>query len=151
MFIVQFTNVQHFGGGNAVTMQCKLFEGSAVIEVHYQAAPSDGGTHSAGIENADGTAGVQYYYGTASLATPEAVRYAPVPVYSATDTDTATVTVLVPNIDVEPAQPQQHPAAQHVDRPADDRRQHRQGDLTWKIAEEPVARPAAPPAEATTA
>jgi hypothetical protein len=102
VFIVQFTNIPHFGGGNLVTMQWKLFETSNVIEVHYQAAPSDGGTHSAGIENADGTLGLQYYLGTSSLPTPLAVRYSLATVQSATDTDTATVTVLTPNIDVDP-------------------------------------------------
>ena len=39
--------------GNNVTFQYQLFEGTNVIEVHYQAAPSDGGTHSAGVEDAD--------------------------------------------------------------------------------------------------
>lgn len=73
--IVQFTNVPHFGGGNLVTMQYKLFEGSNNIEVHYQAAPSDGGTHSAGIENETGTIGLQYYRGTSALTTPLAVCY----------------------------------------------------------------------------
>ncbi|MBK8985250.1 MAG: carboxypeptidase regulatory-like domain-containing protein [Chloroflexi bacterium] len=73
--IVQFTDVPHFGGGNAVTLQYKLFEGSNNIEVHYQAAPSDAGTHSAGIENETGTIGLQYYRGTSALPTPLAVCY----------------------------------------------------------------------------
>jgi len=76
-FIVQFEEVQHFPNGNAVTFQFKLFESTRVIEVHYQAAPSDGGTHSAGIENQDGTVGLQYYIGTSGLTTPLAVRYVP--------------------------------------------------------------------------
>lgn len=74
-FIVQFTNVPHFGGGNLVTKQYKLFEGSNNIEVHYMAAPSDGGTHSAGIENQTGTDGLQYYRGTGSLPSEMAVCY----------------------------------------------------------------------------
>ncbi len=141
VFILQFTNIQHYGGGNAVTMQWKLFETTNVIEVHYQAAPSDGGTHSAGIENADGTVGVQYYYGTAGLTTPEAVQYAPTPVYTATDTDTATVTVLTPNINV-------NPLSLSSTQPVDTSwvlpmtvANTGQGNLTWQIAEEPVARP----------
>jgi len=73
--IIQFTAVPHFGGGNLVTKQYKLFEGSNNIEVHYLAAPSDGGTHSAGIENHDGTIGLQYYRGTASLPSELAVCY----------------------------------------------------------------------------
>ena len=99
--LISFINVQHYPSGNPVTMQYKLFENGS-IEVHYQDAPSDGGTHSAGIENQDGTAGVQYYLGTAALATPIAVRYALVPVESASDTASATVTVQAPNIDVSP-------------------------------------------------
>ena len=101
-FIVQFSNVQHFPSGNAVTMEYKLFEGSNNIEVHYLDAPSDGGTHSAGIENVDGTAAVQYYIGGAGLTTPLAVRYALVPVETASDIASATVTVQAPNIDVSP-------------------------------------------------
>ncbi len=142
VFIVQFTNVPHYSSGNAVTMQFKLFETTNVIEVHYQAAPSDGGTHSAGIENADGSAGVQWYYGTAGLTTPEAVQYTPTPVYSATDTDTATVTVLTPNINV-------NPLSLSSTQPVDTSwvlpmtvANTGQGNLTWQIAEEPVARPA---------
>ena len=142
VFILQFTNIQHYGGGNPVTMQWKLFETTNVMEVHYQAAPSDGGTHSAGIENVDGTVGVQFYYGTASLTTPEAVQYAPTPVYSATDTDTATVTVLTPNINV-------NPLSLNSTQPVDTSwvlpmtvANTGQGNLTWQIAEEPVARPA---------
>ncbi len=64
VFIVQFTDIQHFSSGNPVTMQYKLFEADNAIEVHYLAAPSDGGTHSAGIENQDGSLGTQYYLGT---------------------------------------------------------------------------------------
>jgi hypothetical protein len=73
--VIQFTGVPHFGGGNEVTMQYKLFEGSNNIEVHYMAAPSDGGTHSAGIENETGTDGLQYYLGGASLGPDLAVCY----------------------------------------------------------------------------
>ncbi len=101
--IVQFTDIPHFGGGNLVTKQYKLFEGSNIIEVHYQAAPSDGGTHSAGIENETGTEGVQYYLGTAGLTTPLAVRYTPLSPNMAQASDTAMVTALIPEIDVAPA------------------------------------------------
>ena len=84
-------------------MQYKLYETTGVIEVHYQAAPSDGGTHSAGIENQDGTVGLQYYLGTAALTTPEAVRYTPAPSEEATDTDTASVQISDPDITVNPS------------------------------------------------
>ena len=126
VFILQFTNIQHYSAAaTPVTMQFKLFETTNVIEVHYQAAPSDGGTHSAGIENADGTAGVQCYYGTATLTTPEAVRYAPMPVYYGDRHRHRHGDGAHPQHRRQPAQPEQHAAAQHVDHPADDGGQHR--------------------------
>jgi len=101
-FVAQFTNVPHFGGGDLVTMQYKLFEGSGVIEVHYGAAPTGGGTHSAGVENATGTVGTQYYIGVAPLVTPIAVRYTPTTPLEVSAVDTATVTVTAPDIVVSP-------------------------------------------------
>jgi hypothetical protein len=101
--IVQVTNVPHYPSGNPVTLQYKLYETTGVIEVHYQAAPSDGGTHSAGIENQDGTVGLQYYLGTAGLTTPLALRYTPAPSVEATDTDTASVAISDPDITVSPS------------------------------------------------
>jgi PKD repeat protein len=80
-FIVQVNAVPHYYGGYGryrVTFQYKLFEGTNDIEVHYQAAPSDGGVHSAGIEDPSGTIGLQYYLGRSGLATPLAVLYTPV-------------------------------------------------------------------------
>ncbi len=74
-FIVQFTDMPHFSSGTPVTFQWKLFETSGVIEMHYQAAPSDGGLHSVGIENETGTIGLQYSLSGASLTTPLAVRF----------------------------------------------------------------------------
>lgn len=73
--LVEFNDIQHYGTGNAVTMQYKLYETTNNIEVHYAAAPSDGGNHSAGIENASGTIGLQYQYGTSNISAPVAVRY----------------------------------------------------------------------------
>ncbi|HRQ40767.1 MAG TPA: proprotein convertase P-domain-containing protein [Chloroflexota bacterium] len=139
VFIVQFTDIPHFGGGNLVTKQYKLFEGSNYIEVHYQAAPSDGGTHSAGIENAAGTVGVQYYLGTASLPTPLAVRYYETVVASASDTDTATVNVLVQNIDVDPLSLSSTQDPGTVETQTLTIANTGDGTLTWDITEEPTA------------
>jgi hypothetical protein len=100
--IFQATNVPHYSTGNNVTLQYKLYEGTNVIEVHYQAAPSDGGTHTAGIENQDGTVAALYYYGTTALSTPLAIRYTPTVEQSASATDTATVNVSDPDINVTP-------------------------------------------------
>ncbi len=78
VFIVQFTGVAHCcGSADPVTMQFKIFETSNVIEVHYDTAPSDTGTHSAGLENPAGSAGVQYFLGDTSLPPRLAVRYTP--------------------------------------------------------------------------
>lgn len=75
--VVQFTDVPHWPNNNPVTKQYKLFEGSNNIEVHYQAAPAsnDANLNSAGLENQEGTIGLQYYLGTAGLETPLAVCY----------------------------------------------------------------------------
>jgi len=77
-FIVQFTDVPHYGGGvsSYVTFQIKLFESSSAVEIHYVEAPSDGGLHTAGIENSDGTEGVQYVHGSESLPDSLAIRFA---------------------------------------------------------------------------
>ena len=151
VFIVQFTSVPHYSSGNDVTMQFKLFETTNVIEVHYQVAPSDGGTHSAGIENADGSAGVQWYYGTASLTTPEAVQYAPMPVYSATDTDTATVNVLLPNINVNPLSLSTTLVFNTSTTLPMTVANTGQGNLMWEITEvEPTVVPPGTPADPTT-
>jgi hypothetical protein len=103
VFIVQFSDVQHFPSGNPVTFQYKLFEDSGLIEVHYLAAPSDGGNHTAGVENQDGTIATLYYYGTGALTTPLAVQYIPDAVQEATASDTATVNISDPDITVNPA------------------------------------------------
>lgn len=66
-FIVGFYNVHHFAGGPQVTFEIILHEGSNGIELQYGSAPSDGGTHTAGIENADGTGGLQIAHGNVSF------------------------------------------------------------------------------------
>ncbi|HEY3246520.1 MAG TPA: thrombospondin type 3 repeat-containing protein [Phycisphaerae bacterium] len=78
-FIVQFKNVPHFPNGGLSTFQFKLFEGTDVIEVHYQAAPAGNHVNTAGIEDQTGTIGLQYFNGNTDLGTPLAVRYATSP------------------------------------------------------------------------
>jgi len=53
--IVEFTSVPHSGGGNNITSQVILYEGSNAIEIHTTAMPTDGGGHTMGIENIDGS------------------------------------------------------------------------------------------------
>ncbi len=55
--IVDFDAVPHYPGtGNYVTSQIKMFEGCGMIEIHTTSMPSDGGTHTMGIENSGGSA-----------------------------------------------------------------------------------------------
>ncbi|MEZ4767459.1 MAG: hypothetical protein R2844_03430 [Caldilineales bacterium] len=150
VFIVEFNGVPHFPDGNNVSMEFKLYEGTNVIEVHYQAAPNDGSQHSAGVENQDGTVGVQYYLGFDPLPSNSAVRYTPAESVSASSTDTATVNVLIPNIDVSPlslesTQPPDTTAQENMSVANTG-----QGDLMWEITEvepsvPPAGLPAAPP------
>ncbi|HSN53821.1 MAG TPA: hypothetical protein VLT32_04075 [Candidatus Sulfomarinibacteraceae bacterium] len=138
--IFQVTNVPHYSSGNLVTLQYKLFETTNVIEVHYQAAPSDGGNHTAGIENQDGTVAALYYYGTAALSTPLAIRYAPTVPQEASAVATATVNVNDPDITVSPASLL---SAQMTNTQATlplTLGNVGDLDLTWTLEEEPVER-----------
>lgn len=56
-FIMSFNNVPHFSSGNNVTGQIQLHETSNRIVIVGLNLPSDGGTHTQGIENSTGTAG----------------------------------------------------------------------------------------------
>jgi subtilisin-like proprotein convertase family protein len=150
-FIVQFTDVPHYGGGNLVTKQYKLYENNKSIEVHYQAAPSDGGTHSAGIENATGTSGVQYYRGTSSLPTPLAVRYAPAIRLEASASATATVNVLLPQISIEPNELMAAQGYNQITTQILEIANIGTGDLEWTIVEEPTAVLSTPTRSGTSA
>ncbi len=74
-FVLSFQNVQHYGGGNPVSVQVKLYEGSSSIEIHVDAAPSDGGTHSCGIEDSGGNVGLQYHSGSQPLPSGTAIWF----------------------------------------------------------------------------
>lgn len=55
--LITYDAIQHYTSGNAITTQIKLFEnGCGTIEIHTTAMPSDGGQHTMGIENSNGTA-----------------------------------------------------------------------------------------------
>jgi hypothetical protein len=98
-FIVQWTDVPHAeedddrldlraprnpsGPGPAddeedfpVTFQVVLHEGTHRIVVNYEDAPSDGGIHTAGIEDADGAVGLRYDHGDFSVK-ERSVEFAP--------------------------------------------------------------------------
>lgn len=75
-FILQFTNVpMDVTGAPTSTFQIKLFESSNYIEVHYLHARTATNDNSLiGIENQDGTKGLQYYFADADVS-GLAVRY----------------------------------------------------------------------------
>lgn len=56
-FIFNVTDQPHFPNGNLVTTQIVLHETSNIIEIHTTSAPSDGGNHTMGIEDATGANG----------------------------------------------------------------------------------------------
>ncbi len=55
ILIVDFFAVDHYPNNNNVTVQTLLYEGSNNIEIHTTNMPSDGGNHTMGLENEDGT------------------------------------------------------------------------------------------------
>ncbi len=55
ILIVDYFNVDHYPNGNNMTVQMLLYESNSSIEVHTTTMPTDGGNHTMGIENIDGT------------------------------------------------------------------------------------------------
>lgn len=54
--LITFTGIPHYCCSSyPVTAQIKLFEGCGRIEIHTTSMPSDGGTHTMGIENSNGS------------------------------------------------------------------------------------------------
>jgi MYXO-CTERM domain-containing protein len=75
-FIVEYAGVPHCCASlTPVQVQLKLFEGSNDIELHFLDAASDGGLHTAGIEDLDGLIGQNYAHGPASVTPGGAVLY----------------------------------------------------------------------------
>lgn len=73
VFILMYMNVPQFGGGGSNTFNIKLYEGTNRIETHIVTANPPGRTVTVGIENQDGSEGVQSYHGTAA---PSNIAYA---------------------------------------------------------------------------
>jgi hypothetical protein len=67
-FVIGFYNNPHYFAGPPVTFEIILHEGSDNIELQYGSAPSDGGQHSVGIENLDGTIGLEIAFGNVSFS-----------------------------------------------------------------------------------
>ncbi|HEY9606086.1 MAG TPA: filamentous hemagglutinin N-terminal domain-containing protein, partial [Allocoleopsis sp.] len=92
IFVVNYNNIQHYPTGNPASFQIQLFEGTNNIELHYPNAATDGGVHSAGIQNQSGTVGLQFFRGTTALPNNTAVLYTPIQ-------STGTPSIAVRNID----------------------------------------------------
>ena len=97
-FVVQWQAVPLVSGGT-VTFQTILYETSNDIVFQYQTLSgtnSTGGSATIGIEFANGTAGVQYAFSTASLQNNMTLKFSPVagatPIPASTCTPTATFT-----------------------------------------------------------
>jgi hypothetical protein len=54
-WVVSYEAVEHFPSGTPVTFQIVLREADSVAQVHCGSCDSDGGRHTQGVENADGT------------------------------------------------------------------------------------------------
>jgi len=66
-FVIGFYEVPHYPNTFPVTFEIILHENGSAIELQYGSAPSNGGQHSVGIENADGTIGLQVALGDVSF------------------------------------------------------------------------------------
>ncbi len=55
ILIVDFFNVDHYSNGNNITVQTLLYENGDKIEIQTSTMPTDGGNHTMGIENSDGS------------------------------------------------------------------------------------------------
>lgn len=62
-FVVGFYEVLHYQNDTPVSFEMILHEGTNQIELQYDFAPSGGRTHAVGIENIDGTIGLQLAFG----------------------------------------------------------------------------------------
>ncbi len=58
ILVVEYFNVDHFSNGNNITTQAQLYEGTNIIEIHTTNMPTDGGLHTQGVENSNGTIGI---------------------------------------------------------------------------------------------
>lgn len=82
-FVVGFYDNEHFSGGTPVTFEMILHEGTSNIEFQYGDAPSDGGNHTVGTENINGTLATLVSYGDIGFSQEgyllEPVESTPVP------------------------------------------------------------------------
>jgi len=71
--VIEWTDVRHFGGGGPLTFEVILYEGSDEILIQYHTlngSYADGESATVGIENGEGTEGIQYQYNGSGLGYP---------------------------------------------------------------------------------
>ncbi|MCL4267672.1 MAG: hypothetical protein KJ069_31155, partial [Anaerolineae bacterium] len=111
MFIVQWHDRPHFPGPgvSSATFQAILYEGTNHILFQYadldfgDPALNNGASATVGL-NEDGSSANQYSFNSPVLSDGMAILWTPSIPGSASATDSATVTVLIPEIDVDPAE-----------------------------------------------
>jgi hypothetical protein len=76
-FVVSYENVREFGDNKISTSQAIFYEATGVIEVHVTSSNNTDRTKVVGVNNGDGTIGVQALATTAAITTPVAYRFTP--------------------------------------------------------------------------
>ncbi len=76
-FVVSYENVREFGDNKTSTSQAIFYEATGVIEVHVTSSNNTDRTKVVGVNNGDGTIGVQALATTAAITTPVAYRFTP--------------------------------------------------------------------------
>ena len=103
--VVNFNDVPHCCSGlDSVTVQTIIYEGSNIIEIHTTAMPTNGGSHTMGVENIDGTDAVTVP-GRNSVswsASNDFVQFNPFFICNNIDTQMVTVNSLPPIADLGP-------------------------------------------------
>lgn len=77
--VVNFLNIQHYSGGFPVTTQLILYETTDKFEIHTTDMPTDGGQHTMGAENSDGSIAVAVAGRNSASwsASNEGIRFSP--------------------------------------------------------------------------
>jgi hypothetical protein len=86
-FVIRWFGIPHFSGTSPYfdcDMEVVLYETSNVIQINYVSMPSDGGSHTSGIENGAGTIGFwpAGWNATSWTATNQSFRFTPNPIIS---------------------------------------------------------------------
>jgi len=106
-FVVDYSNVPHFGSTSTISSQLILYEGTNIIEIHSSDIQDDGGTLTQGFEGPNGQgAAVTGRNNQVWSATNDAVRYDPIGILPYTvswQSPLGTVIGTSDSIDVSPA------------------------------------------------